>query len=85
MLHLKLNRMTLYLFVVLMPCIVIAGDSEIQALRETLLQKDITTRYGLWVPKNDPRLKAIKKLQTIGAPEAVAALLDFLTVDRINC
>lgn len=85
MLHLKLNRMTLYLFVVLMPCIVIAGDSEIQALRKTLLRKDITTPYGLWVPQYDPHLKAIKKLQGMGSPDAVAILRDFLTVDRINC
>ncbi|MHC4084327.1 MAG: hypothetical protein ACYSWZ_07040 [Planctomycetota bacterium] len=85
MLHLKLNRMSLYLFVVLMPCIVFAGDSELQALRETLLQKDITTRYGLWIPEYDPRLKAIKKLQGMGSPEAVDILRDFLAVDRINC
>jgi hypothetical protein len=77
--------MSPYLFVVLIPCIVFAGDSELQALRETLLQKDITTRYGLWVPENDPRLKAIRKLQGMGSPEAVAILRDFLTVDRINC
>lgn len=85
MLRLKLNRMSLFLFVVLMPCIVFAGNSELQALRETLLQKDITTRYGLWVPEYDPRLKAIKKLQGMGSPEAVAILRDFLAVDRINC
>ena len=84
MLHLK-YRMLLYLFVVLMPSIVFAGDSELQALRETLLQEDITTRYGLWVPENDPRLKAIEKLQGIGSPEAVTILRDFLTVDRVNC
>jgi hypothetical protein len=68
-----------------MPCIVFAGDSELQALRETLLQKDITTRYGLWIPKYDLRLKAIKRLQAIGSPEAVAILREFLTVDRLNC
>ena len=85
MLHIKLNRILLYLFVFLMPCIVFAGDSELQALRETLLQDDITTSYGLWVPENDPRLKAIKMLRTIGSPEAVTILRDFLTVDRINC
>ena len=62
MLHLKLNSLLLYIFVVLIPCIVFAGDSELQALRETLLQEDITTRYGLSVPENDPRLKAIKRL-----------------------
>ena len=84
MLHLK-YRMLLYLFVVLMPSIVFAGDSELQALRETLLQEDITTRYGLWVPENDPRLKAIERLQGIGSPEAVTILRDFLTVDRVNC
>ncbi len=85
MLHLKLNRISLYLFVVLMPCIVFAGDSELQALRETLLQEDITTHYGLSVPQHDPRLKAIKKLQGIGSPAAVAVLRDFLTVDGIKC
>jgi hypothetical protein len=85
MLHLKLNRMSLYLFVVLIPCLVFAGDSELQALRETLLQEDITTHYGLSVPQNDPRLKAIRKLQGMGSPAAVAILRDFLAVDRINC
>ncbi len=85
MLHLKLNQMSLYLFVVLMPCFVFAGDSELQALRETLLQEDITTYYGLSVPQNDPRLMAIRKLQGIGSPAAVAILRDFLTVDGIKC
>ncbi|MDH4238540.1 MAG: hypothetical protein OEW48_03150 [Phycisphaerae bacterium] len=85
MLHLKLNRILLYLFVVLMPCIVFARDSELQALRETLLQEDTTTHYALSVPENDPRLKAIRKLRTIGSPEAVAILREFLTVDRVNC
>lgn len=85
MLHLKLNRMLLSLFVVLMPCIVFAADSDLKTLRETLLQEDITTHYGLSVPENDPRLKAIIKLQGMGSPQAVVILREFLTVDRINC
>jgi hypothetical protein len=85
MFHLKLNRISLYLFVFLMPSIVLAGNSELKALRETLLQEDITTRYGLSIPENDPRLKAIKRLQAIGSSKAVAILRDFLTLDRINC
>jgi hypothetical protein len=85
MLHLKLNRILLYIFIFLMSCIVFAADSELQALRDTLLQEDTTTHYALSVPENDPRLKAIRKLRTIGSPEAVAILREFLTVDRVNC
>ena len=84
MLHLNFNRVILCLFVFIMPCVLAADDSELASLRKTLLRKDLTTRYGLWVPADDPRLKAIKQLRNAGSLQAVAILREFLTVDGIN-
>ena len=65
--------------------ILAVDDCELESSRKTLLRKDLTTRYGLWVPANDPRLKAIEQLRSAASPEAVAILREFLTAHRVNC
>ncbi len=65
--------------------ILAVDDCELESSRKTLLRKDLTTRYGLWVPADDPRLKAIEQLRSAASPEAVAILREFLTAHRVNC
>jgi len=65
--------------------ILAVDDCELESSRKTLLRKDLTTRYGLWVPADDPRLKAIEQLRSAASPEAVPILREFLTAHRVNC
>ena len=59
-------------------------NSELEALRKTLLRKDLTIRYGLWIPDDDPDLKVIEQLRSAASPEAVGILQEFLTTHDRN-
>jgi len=55
------------------------AQTEVDRLAEALLKPVENEGYGLRVPENDPRLKAIERLTEIGSPEAVQALETFMT------
>src|SRR4029453_1625567 len=60
------------------------SPTELERLRATLMEPEDRDPYGLSVPRNDPRLKAIQRLGAIGTPEAVTVLSEFLTSYRAN-
>ena len=60
------------------------SPTELERLRATLMEPEDHDPYGLEIPRNDPRLKAIQRLVAIGTPDAVSVLSEFLTTYRAN-
>ena len=59
-------------------------QEKLEPIRMTLFNEAESCDYGLSVPDDDPRLKAIKKLQQIGSAAAVSILRDFLTDNDVH-
>lgn len=77
----KPHRIIPLLLIILFLFISVARTLEqrkLEPIRATLFNEERSRDYGLSVPENDPRLNAIKQLQQIGSPVAVAILRDFL-------
>jgi hypothetical protein len=77
----------------LLSCVARADDSELASLREILIrvwpgkvlsQEDPKVQYGLSVPDNDARLKAIQELEARSSTAAVGILKDFLTTHYMD-
>jgi len=78
----KYRRIIPLLFIILLLSFVLARAIEgrrLERIRMTLFKESKEIDYGLSVPENDPRLRAIERLQKMGSGAAVWVLRDFLT------